>query len=34
VYPAINRENVGTLTPDDLMLGVDIFDALFPGGEE
>jgi hypothetical protein len=34
VYPAITRDNVGTLTPDDLMLGVMIFDALFPGEED
>jgi len=33
VYPAINKENVGTLTPDDLMTGIQIFDALFPGEE-
>jgi len=33
VYPAISRANVGTLTPDDLMEALAIFDALFPGAD-
>jgi hypothetical protein len=34
VLPAIHRGNVGTLTPDDLLLAVGIFEATFGSGDD
>lgn len=34
MYPSINRSNVGTLTPDDLMFAVDLFEAKYGSGDD
>lgn len=34
MLPAIHKGNVGTLTPDDLVFAVELFEAKFGAGDD